>query len=114
MTVSFQMEMEEVAVEVVAGLHPSSTYQQSSSTQPLRLIQAALRTVLAQETEGPPGWLPQPPGPPSAHPEQTTDPWACRYYGQMNGFVCLDGWMANKDLTSVPVQHVRDMTEQCK
>lgn len=71
------MVMEEVAVVVVvveAGLHPSSTYQQSSSTRPPRLIQAVLKTALARGREGPPGWLLQSPGPRSAHLEQAAGP----------------------------------------
>lgn len=101
------MEMEEVAAEVAAaGLHPFSTSQRISSTQLPRLIQAVLGAALAQETGGRPGWLPLPPGPPSAHPEPTAGPWARRYYGQTSGFmcVCVHGWMdgwTRKDLTSV-------------
>lgn len=68
------MQMEEVAVEAVAGLHPVSTYRQIFSTQLPRLIQTVLGAVLAQETGGRPGWLPLPPGPPSAHPEPTAGP----------------------------------------
>lgn len=87
--------MVEVAVEVEEeGLHLSSTYQQTSSTQPPQLIQGVQGTTLAQETEGHPGWPLQPPGPPSAHLEPTTGPWALRYHWT-DGWVhvCLGGWM---------------------
>lgn len=68
------MWLEEVTVEMVVGLHLSSTYQQTSSTQLLQLTQAVLGTMLTQETEGHLGWPPQPHGPPSAHPEPTATP----------------------------------------
>ncbi len=64
--------MEEVAVQVVADPHPSSTYQQTSFTLLPQLTQAVQGTASAPQTGGHPGWPLLPHGPPSAHPEQTT------------------------------------------